>query len=811
MKRYIKYAVNVCLTLALLLCTSCEKETFTVTLQEKNTLTLNLHVGDLKSRAIGDNEDLNENLINTLNIFLYPSGGTPIHEYFEGRSDKETSKVSLETKTSELFPNGATECGVYVIANYPGGKITTENFSIDNLKKLTVTSSTFTDANAEANFVMDSNGTDKITKAEGQMTGTINLYRAAAKVEVFVAVEKIEYDEDKIAWNPLPETLEIEFHNGMNKAYIGYIGNDIEANKYYTSSESGVTFNNQAIDFNTTTTEFIYSEAGTNQSGVKYDCYTTNLPYYTYPMTWNNTDNAPYPYFIMTIKWEKQNITIDDHGVKKYDKTGEEKEISYAIPVNKDGKCIDRNTCYQLLVSLGVSGVGVQDIDASYILVKSAQWGLANISATMAQNVYMVVDEHNVTINNKDSYTVKFTSSHDVEAKIVSITQPNYSDKISSTKTFYNQESGSTEVAQGINGLYKKCSVTVDNDANTITLNHDIVNMGEETTQNAYDIAPYTIKVYVKMSYGINADNEELYYEDTIEFIQYPAIYVEAFQNSDYGEEGEETSDNHADWNDSHNVFVNSYYTDGGMGSSNHISELGTPGVDFGIFGTVTGLNTSFNNTNPNMYVVHATSMSNNDYIIGDPRETEINNLSTTGWATAPALYETSPRILSYYYPTDVSGTSANVTPGSSTNANDFITGNVIAPVFRIASSYSVTSGANGHETAEKRCASYQEDGYPAGRWRMPTFAEVRFICVLSSQGKIPRLFANGISYWSAHGVFSPNSNGVSLTRGSAETIRCVYDEWYWGSERAVQKGTNGLDLFTWGDYPRDAWSPSGN
>ena len=116
MKRYIQYTVNVCLILALLLCTSCEKETLVTTLSDKNTVTLNLRVGDLKSRTIEDDENLNENLINTLNIFLYPTGSTtPIHEYFDRLTDNTTSNVTLAAKASELFPDGATECGVYLV------------------------------------------------------------------------------------------------------------------------------------------------------------------------------------------------------------------------------------------------------------------------------------------------------------------------------------------------------------------------------------------------------------------------------------------------------------------------------------------------------------------------------------------------------------------------------------------------------------------------------------------------------------------------------------------------------------------------
>ena len=44
------------------------------------------------------------------------------------------------------------------------------------------------------------------------------------------------------------------------------------------------------------------------------------------------------------------------------------------------------------------------------------------------------------------------------------------------------------------------------------------------------------------------------------------------------------------------------------------------------------------------------------------------------------------------------------------------------------------------YSDAEKRCAAYQEDGYPAGRWRVPTKAEVKYIIQLSGWGVIPVL-----------------------------------------------------------------------
>jgi hypothetical protein len=116
---------------------------------------------------------------------------------------------------------------------------------------------------------------------------------------------------------------------------------------------------------------------------------------------------------------------------------------------------------------------------------------------------------------------------------------------------------------------------------------------------------------------------------------------------------------------------------------------------------------------------------------------------------------------------------------------------------------------------ARYRCASYQEDGYPAGRWRVPTSAELRFIGKLCAEQKLPPLFSDGVTYWSASAGFTYNrSNGTFTERTSADYVRCVYDEWYWGSERDAKINPNptrwnqdrtGSELgdyylFTWGD-----------
>ena len=169
-------------------------------------------------------------------------------------------------------------------------------------------------------------------------------------------------------------------------------------------------------------------------------------------------------------------------------------------------------------------------------------------------------------------------------------------------------------------------------------------------------------------------------------------------------------------------------------------------------------------------------------------------------------LYKNHKNNLCWYYPGD-----------ESENTNLQSKETFIAPVFRIASSYGKTVVLT-KEEARRRCASYQEAGRPAGRWRLPTKAEVKFIATLSAEGKIPILFGSTVSttalgyYWTAtgglvvsgSGIVDDNSTGYQNT--GAFAVRCVYDEWYWN--RLDKKLGYKLDPqqteFIWGDMPKD-------
>ncbi len=332
-------------------------------------------------------------------------------------------------------------------------------------------------------------------------------------------------------------------------------------------------------------------------------------------------------------------------------------------------------------------------------------------------------------------------------------------------------------------------------------------------------------------------------------------------------------------------------YVEDGRTATDHRPSVNVPSG----WMTSIGLNSGNFNYNPNMYLVTVTTLpEDTPYRIGDPRSNEINNyLASANRDYNPTSLLNRQPTASNFYNTNYSenvqrnytkalittGVNNSLAPGENktlwtgntyswyvwdgnqisssnsvtcrgfTNARAISTNNtrslsfyyptleddahkmMIAPKFRICSSYGGTTWILNRELARRRAAAYQEMGYPAGRWRLPTFGEVAFIMDLAAQYKIPRLFGTRTStwwYWCAQGLVcvpskqSGKTNATlpddadfelptySTARANAngardcQRARFVYDEWYWGESDLPHTGTIGsadcVYTFTWGD-----------
>lgn len=263
------------------------------------------------------------------------------------------------------------------------------------------------------------------------------------------------------------------------------------------------------------------------------------------------------------------------------------------------------------------------------------------------------------------------------------------------------------------------------------------------------DYVPYTITVEVYNEQGLSA---------TWEITQYPAIYIVG----DYNPDG------------ASNRFIYGRNRTGDI-EDDRRNDLG------GVNNPNSG---SSSNNNQNQYTIYITSfdIAGSNYAIGDPRSLTVEDMSKY-----LGDRDSESKTLTYYYPT----------------RRDDVQ-NVIAPAFKIASSWGVVdSGSLTYDTAKRRCASYQENGYPAGRWRVPTEAEIEYIVSLSDRGVIPVLF--GGDYYASSGRYYDNESSPAGFHDDdwygGHSVRCVYDVWYWGNEKMSEKG--GRDTqFVWGDEP---------
>ena len=783
--------------------------------------------GEGEGQGQGDNDDRpnTESMVYDLHYFLYPKGSADsVNATYaglitgitanrgDGSSDNFSQQVSIPAGAlSTLFPNGATQCDIYVIANYVknGGSnlSTATDTSRAKLKSLPITSPTFVNGGA-AQFVMDSE-VFTVTRGTGTSSNTLTsetiyLTRAAAKIMIQVNVQTaIDVNENR--WEPVTEVEEansyqmtLDFFNGVTEGIIDDDSDTAPEGKDIVESSENPYYHKEKL--------FMMSghfgaggvvlEGEEDTSGEVYSSWITMENLYSYTSAWED-DDSDAPYFKLSIPWRKIEAGQGSNANwVTYD---------YEVPVAINSNQLARNKLY--LIKLNVGALGDLDyLDPAVYSYKVLDWNTVEVDAELSRPKYFVVKEEYVEIYNEPSYIVDFSATDIVTAEILSVIKPDYSGKVPKEDNYIfgnaNNTDGVTTFSPS-SGNTNPFTLVVDNDTDdgdgkSITLTHTLNN---NMDSDGFDYVPYTVVVRATMTITDSAGNTSTMVKD-ITFKQYPAIYLYADTNASFVSEGSSNAIN----NDPANTFVNGWnrrtYDNG--------SESIAPGVTTNNPtkpGTVWGLYSS-SNSNPNQYVVTISSLDSSlPYIIADPRSrtSDVSSLNIGTIATSYAVdYDfnlaANKRQMQNYYRTNDSRTDGSTT--ASDNPNDYITAYHIAPKYRIASSYSVTTGVESLDIARRRCATYQENGYPAGRWRMPTYAEVAFICLMSNKGMIPDLFDDGTSYWCAHGQFEPSGNKVILGGSGASSIRCVYDEWYWGSERLSTDTsvTPNYSQFVWGD-----------
>lgn len=761
-----------------------------------------------------------ENLISWVDFYFYPGEATSeLATYhirkMSGKRDRDVFRLELTTNqvNNLIFPvsDNIKEATVFAIANAPTDLLDgLEDTSLDNIKSLSITTE-FVNVkptnHRQEHFVMS--GSTKLTLAGRSQKvvsqGVVDLARYAGKITVGIKMEdRVEIETGKDdqdnpiyeVWTPRPEEMQIYLVNGMSKVLLSGTPAGLQGG-VSPQSEDYLNYSNynKALRF--------FDESGELYFDRTVDGYYNTFPMYTYPYHWEPGAERE-PYLKLVLPWDRQSASGTTY----------QKEFYYKILIPQDrrkGEFLNsfvRNNWYHYDINVGVLGADTDEaavpLEATMFVVYWQDKDVVVKHANIGNARYLSVEEEEFELYNQSSLKINYTSSNPIQFDTIRVTRPYYGED--KTQEYCNSRYGAdlkqvslTDEDTYDDNLYPEGSYYLDyskaqrialapdgkdwlqDKDGAIVYTHELVNV---ITNKRFDYSPYTITFVVGHADRTEAWMEE--YNKTVKIIQYPAIYIEATPNPDttIKDKGEQsTTVNHG------YVYINGnvWYT------QEEYFAQGAPAEKL-------WLTISYNGGGTDMYKISTTVLdATSGFVIGDPRGTTKNNFARVN-AEAPAIKGESPRNLTWYYPAEESDRTKDM----------------IAPSFRISTKLSGAARSTKvtRQDALDRCAAFQENGFPAGRWRLPTQAEITFSALLSANKVFTWQFSD--DYWSANGVVNVNKGNGSVTPKYNVTtayVRCVYDSWYWGDDRVVAdsektfkivKDNSGTpNVFVWGDAER--------
>lgn len=797
-------------------------------------------------------KELKENYLKTIDFFFY-KGGSPLasdeallHRRYQSGSTTGSAEFRVQLTSQEvhdLFPENGSKVTVFALVNYPGDETFPGGTSRQALEALAVTTDFVLSAGEYVQPWFLMSGTQVITCNDVThivtATGEISLKRYACKMTVDVKVlpevrKKKDDSSEEVyeVWEPILEDLAVYMDNAVKTVSL--------------SGEYASPGNDDYFSYTKNRRKYVKKNADNSYSpiyGVDGETgYYYSVPMYMYPQHWHFASaegGDREPYLKLVLPWARK--ADEEHGI-----VGTSRQFYYKIVLPNsitetddegwDGSFV-RNCWYHMNIEVGYLG---SDNDGASVPVDGfcylVDWQDKNVvikKATIGKARYLSVDKNEYELQDASHTQINYVSSHEVVIKPNSlrVTRPYYGDaeegynkdlggtvrKVNEEdpeKAYYPVESKYLDLTYRDNAYWENpacLSWLTQNDVGSyFSFIHQLI---DDYKSVKFDYSPY--RIAFTLVHEDKKDDPNADYSQDIIIWQYPGVYIEAHPNSDTTFEFiQMMADGKRSYWSSENwgyVFVDNqklhrnetpdvqehnlswwakYYREKGYTFENdedfHWRAIWYTGGSRDIF-------------NINVTVIP----QGTDFIIGDPRADEIDNLKVLPktFHSAEALYydKSSERPLRYYYPTE-----------SSSRTED-----MLAPSYRIASKCGgVEFGGVTMEQALYRCATYQEDGFPAGRWRLPTKGEIKFIAMLSANKAFTFLFSLNGEYWSANGAIRVSSGKVEDSASTKALPRCVYDSWYWDdidTKRQKEQKNRTFDeflleqrkSFVWGDEPR--------
>lgn len=775
-------------------------------------LSFEAQITDLETRAdyVAGEDKYHENEINTMDWFFFSDEeGTDLlyHKTTTGENAK-----TLTVPEADVEANGLRgKSYLYAVANGPEG-VASKRKLADILAMPVSTEFTKTEVDDEGSealkldvdnlkFIMDTydSETKKYLKelspkqvADGlsgsvQETIKVQLSRLAVKFSTKVKIAKSVTTTDTFGntetWTPVLSQTDFDVYM-MNALKAGTMSGEP-----IRRADEGVDQTNYfSYGRNLATVEELTAETD-------YYVWKTVDPFYTYPQKWNDTDNSE-PYIKIIFPWMS-----DVKGSAEF-------HYKVVLPTPEDHVfSLDRNCWYQLTATIKILGGTEND----YVLIDDVEVSVANWAdpgwlsgAGLNSARFFNVPIQEFDVYSQTTFDIPVNTNGTAKVYIQKIEFKDYSGATTATVTKnINKPTGSnftttfTYASSNFATKYGEHDYKVTFD-DTDKYNKKVV--FEHSLADLYIVRDITIYIEKDDDPDRNA---------IVIIHHHPAIELKKQGAGDVFVNGRFARVVNAVDEDGNSLGTSWTSTDGktfyhspsgwasntdyyGRVTTGRISsdQEGTNG-----YGTVFGAGnlsgsistdfyttditvTAFSSTN-NYYTVNGNKVY---YKIGDPRVPASQHYNN--WSLNQYLYDYS----NYYGDRTRAWESASSILICSQETNDR---SLISPRFLISSALnSMADPYITFENAVKRAATYQEAGYPAGRWRLPTEAEIAFIIARQADGSLPILYAQNSTYWAGSGriVNTPPAGSTAISfsnasSGHTDSCRFVYDLWYWGDD----------------------------